>query len=94
MKCEKKREIAYEILKIIIVMEDSIIKELPIEEGEEWIFSSQFVYSTAFTRVDTTTFYAGFYDNTQGKHYNAYYKWDGSAFRLSKEEEVVESEKS
>lgn len=75
---------------IYTVMEDSTIKELPIEEGDECIFSSQFVYSTAFTRVDTTTFYAGFYDNTQGKHYNAYYKWDGSAFRLSKEEEVVQ----
>lgn len=78
------------LYSIYTIMEDSTIKELPIEEGDECIFSSQFVYSTAFTRVDAITFYARFYDNTQGRHYNAFYQWDGSAFRLSREEEIVE----
>ena len=77
------------LYSIFTVMEDATIKELPIEEGDECIFSSQFIYSPAFTRVDDTTFYARFYENTLGKHYNAYYKWDGSSFRLNKEEEIV-----
>jgi len=67
--------------KLFKIRKNGEIEELPIED-----YSSLFIsdtagfYSTKLTKTDNITFKIEYYDNSQGKNAEAFFKWDGSKF--------------
>lgn len=83
--------------KLFTVRKDGGIEELPVRDYKTlFISDTTGYYSTKLTMVDKTTFKRSYYDNSAGKQFEDYFKWEGTEFIHvnKKEDETEEANKS
>jgi len=67
--------------KLFTIRKDGKIEELPIKDYFSlFISNTTGVYSTKLTKIDNITFKIEYYDNSNGKNLEDFFKWDGNKF--------------
>ena len=78
--------------KLFTIRKDGKIEELPVRDYQTlFISDTTGYYSTKLTKVDKTTFKRSYYDNSAGKQFEDYFKWEDTEFvHVNKQEEMTE----
>ena len=67
------------IYRILTIDENRKLRELKVDKGRQ-LFISNSGYSIKLDKVDEKSFKTKYYDNSEGKWYEAVYQWDGEEF--------------
>lgn len=67
--------------KLFTIRKDGKIEELPVKDYFSlFISNTTGFYSTKLTKIDNITFKIEYYDNSKGKNFEDFFKWDGNKF--------------
>lgn len=72
--------------KLFTLRKDGKVDELTIKDYPSiFISKTTGYYSTKLKKIDKTSFSIEYYDNSKGKSFESFYKWDGKEFILNPE---------